>query len=251
MQLQTPDNETCCRPRRPGSRLGRPGSTGNGKTIAVIDTGIDYPHANFGGPGTGGATRPTPKTTVVEDPPSFGANAPKVIAGWDFAGDAYDAAGETAPRPSPAVSGSRFAHCVYTDGSNGHGSHVSGIATGYGVPPTAPPTAGPTTRAPTPTTSIGPGVAPEADLYAFRVFGCEGSIDLTTEAIQWVAEKLPHRRHQHVVGSAIRPKGTHPRWPHHQRRRGSVVTSAGKYGPSRTSRARPGTAMGAIAYRGG
>ena len=28
------------------------GATGNGQTIAVIDAGIDYTHANFGGPGT-------------------------------------------------------------------------------------------------------------------------------------------------------------------------------------------------------
>ena len=28
------------------------GDTGNGQTIAVIDTGIDYTHANFGGAGT-------------------------------------------------------------------------------------------------------------------------------------------------------------------------------------------------------
>ena len=32
---------------------------------------------------------------------------------------------------------------------------------------------------------VGPGVAPEVDLYAVRVFGCEGSTDVTVEAIDW------------------------------------------------------------------
>ena len=33
------------------------GDTGNGQTIAVIDTGIDYTHANFGGAGHRGRVR--------------------------------------------------------------------------------------------------------------------------------------------------------------------------------------------------
>src|SRR5207237_10480675 len=32
-------------------------------------------------------------------------------------------------------------------------------------------------------TSIGPGVAPKADLYAYRVFGCTGSTNVTVDAI--------------------------------------------------------------------
>ena len=30
---------------------------------------------------------------------------------------------------------------------------------------------------------VGPGVAPEADLYAVRVFGCEGSTDVVVLAV--------------------------------------------------------------------
>jgi hypothetical protein len=36
--------------------------------------------------------------------------------------------------------------------------------------------------------SIGPGVAPRADLYAVRVFGCEGSTDVVTEALDWAVD---------------------------------------------------------------
>jgi subtilisin family serine protease len=32
---------------------------------------------------------------------------------------------------------------------------------------------------------IGPGVAPLADLYMVRVFGCTGSTDVVTDAIDW------------------------------------------------------------------
>ena len=35
---------------------------------------------------------------------------------------------------------------------------------------------------------VGPGVAPEATLVALKVFGCEGSTDLVTDALEWVAQ---------------------------------------------------------------
>ena len=38
------------------------------------------------------------------------------------------------------------------------------------------------------TFSIGPGVAPKADLYAVRVFGCEGSTNVVIEAIEWAID---------------------------------------------------------------
>src|SRR5437879_10620819 len=34
----------------------------------------------------------------------------------------------------------------------------------------------------------GPGVAPKADLYAVRVFGCEGPTDVTVDAIEWAVD---------------------------------------------------------------
>src|SRR5207249_4359498 len=38
------------------------------------------------------------------------------------------------------------------------------------------------------TLKIGPGVAPKAQLYALRVFGCVGSTLLTTSAIEWAVD---------------------------------------------------------------
>ena len=35
---------------------------------------------------------------------------------------------------------------------------------------------------------IGPGVAPEAELYAIKIFGCEGSTNLVVEALDWALD---------------------------------------------------------------
>ena len=158
--------------------------------IAVIDTGIDYTHANFGGTGTveAYALANANDTTIGDagDAGFFGADAPKVKGGIDLVGDAYDGgadAGSPAliPHPDPDP-----LDCVFTDGSVGHGSHVSGTATGFGVLED-----GSTYTGPYDSTThdnefrIGPGVAPEADLYFVRVFGCDGSTEVTVDAIEW------------------------------------------------------------------
>src|SRR5262249_40387320 len=35
---------------------------------------------------------------------------------------------------------------------------------------------------------VGPGVAPKANLYSIRVFGCEGSTNETVDAIEWAGD---------------------------------------------------------------
>jgi subtilisin family serine protease len=58
---------------------------------------------------------------------------------------------------------------------NGHGSHVSGTATGFGVTNDGKTYHGPYDEAAyAGGFGIGPGVAPLADLYMIRVFGCTG-----------------------------------------------------------------------------
>src|SRR5256885_4667226 len=69
------------------------GLHGEGVKIAVIDTGIDYTHANFGGPGTVAAFQAAAATsTLPADPALFGPSAPRVKGGTDLVGDDYDAA---------------------------------------------------------------------------------------------------------------------------------------------------------------
>ena len=152
------------------------GATGSGQTIAVIDSGIDYLHANFGGPGTAEAFEDDDHT-VIEDG-SF--PTAKVIDGWDFVGDDFDAAGEDGsetPMPDPDP-----IDCF------GHGSHVAGTAAGLGVKTDHTTYTGPY-NANTYQTSfgIGPGVAPQAKLIALKIFGCEGSTIFTVDALEWVA----------------------------------------------------------------
>ncbi len=160
------------------------GLDGTGIKVGVIDTGIDYMHANFGGLAVSGVYT-TNDTTVITDTYNGNLMFPtmKVVGGWDFAGDDYDANPSNptynpipSPDPDPADCGD-------------HGSHVAGTAAGYGV------NANGTTFTGTYNSAldfsqfkIGPGVAPKAELYSLRVFGCEGSTDLTDQAIEWAVD---------------------------------------------------------------
>jgi len=69
-----------------------PGLHGEHVRIAVIDTGVDYTHANFGGPGTVAAFDAAFANSTL--PPIRSCSAPKrpkVKGGIDLVGDAYDA----------------------------------------------------------------------------------------------------------------------------------------------------------------
>lgn len=228
------------------------GYTGEGVKIAVIDTGIDYTHANFGGPGTVEAYEQADAsdTTIGDagDAGLFGPDAPKVKGGTDLVGDDYDASadpGEPALIPHPDADP---LDCPFTSGSVGHGSHVAGTATGLGVL-----ASGETYDGPYDSTAyeneftIGPGVAPEADLYFVRVFGCDGSTDVTVEAIDWAVENdmdvinmslgSPFGRSDDpsaVAATNAAAAGV------------SVVTSAGNSGSAPYITGSPGTGTGSI-----
>jgi subtilisin family serine protease len=165
---------------------GTPAFRGEGIKIAIIDTGVDYTHANFGGPGTVDAFNAAAATsTQPADPTLFGPKAPKVKGGTDLVGDDYDASSndpnKTTPHPDPNP-----LDC------NGHGSHTAGTATGFGVTNDHKTFQGPYNSAAYSTGFlIGPGVAPKADLYAVRVFGCTGSTNVVVDAIDWaIANKM-------------------------------------------------------------
>lgn len=159
---------------------GVPGYRGEGIKIAIIDTGIDYTHSDFGGPGTAGAFAfAQANSSAPADPSMFGPLAAKVKGGIDLVGDAYNA---NTPGSTPQPDPNPF-DC------NGHGTHVAGTATGFGVNLDGSTYAGPydTTTYNT-LFKVGPGVAPKADLYSVRVFGCAGSTNVVTDAIDWAVQ---------------------------------------------------------------
>jgi len=175
------------------------GLAGQGMRIGVIDTGVDYVHTNFGGRGlasdltTARSAATNPLTPGAPQAPGFQVTAgdgtvlfpsAKVVGGWDFVGDAYTGSGGGAtPKPDPNPE-----DCPSTLGG-GHGSHTSGTATGYGVNADGTTYTGPyDASVPFSSMRIGPGVAPRAQLYMLRVFGCTGSTALTTQAIDWAVD---------------------------------------------------------------
>jgi minor extracellular serine protease Vpr len=166
------------------------GKTGNGVKIAVLDTGVDYFHANLGGSGNP-AHFAADNHTIIE-PGSF--PTAKVVAGTDFVGDDFDASSDdpaaTTPRPDPDP-----VDC------NGHGSHVAGSAAGSGVLADGTTFTGPYDSS-TYSNSfrIGPGVAPKASIIAVRVFGCAGS---TSEAVLVAALNFAFSEGADVVNMSL------------------------------------------------
>jgi minor extracellular serine protease Vpr len=150
-----------------------PGLHGEHIKVAIIDTGIDYTHANFGGPGTVAAFQAAQSTsTMPANPALFGPGAPRVKGGYDLVGDAYTGGNTPQPDPNPL-------DC------NGHGSHTAGTAAGSGVTAAGSTFTGPyDLTTPGQSFIIGPGVAPEADIYSYRVFGCSGSTNVVVEALE-------------------------------------------------------------------
>lgn len=137
------------------------GYDGRGVKVAVLDSGIDYTHANLGGPGTTAAytachdaatTAPTGACAAL-----FGPNAPKVKGGYDFVGETWPNTPNTTPDPNPID-------------TEGHGTHVSDIIAGRSADKSHL------------------GIAPGADLYALKVCSavassCNGVAIL--QAIDW------------------------------------------------------------------
>jgi subtilisin family serine protease len=215
------------------------GYTGDGVKVAVIDTGIDYTHADFGGPGTVAAYDAAHAAEAQPaDPALFGPAAARVKGGTDLVGDDYDAddpASVPKPDPNPL-------DC------NGHGSHVAGTAAGSGVNADGSTYTGPY-DASTPSRSfkVGPGVAPKADLYAVRVFGCNGSTNVVVPAIDWAVDHGMNVINMSLGSSFGRADDPDAQAASNAVAAGVVVvTSSGNSGPSPYLTGSPGVGDGVV-----
>jgi subtilisin family serine protease len=215
------------------------GDTGAGQTIAVIDTGIDYTHANFGGPGTVEAFDDNDPTII--EPGTF--PTAKVIDGWDFVGNDYDP-GEGSDVPEPDADP---LDC------NGHGSHVAGTSAGFGVEADHSTYTGAYNKSTHATPFlIGPGVAPKAKLVALKVFGCDGGTNVLTDALEWVGQyNATHADAIDVINMSIGGLGGNEQ-PDAQASNTLVasgvvvVASAGNEGPNAFMTGSPGNATSVL-----
>jgi minor extracellular serine protease Vpr len=137
------------------------GFRGQGMHVGVIDTGIDYTHAMFGGAGAEDVyssidpSKPTPHFP----------NA-KVAGGKDFVGSGYGAGSgnfmDRIPKPDDNPID-----------ESGHGTHVAGTVAGVGDG-----------------VNTYDGVAPEAQLHALKVFGKNGGTSdvVVIAALEYAAD---------------------------------------------------------------
>ena len=159
------------------------GLDGSGVTIAIMDSGLDYTLPEFGG--------------------CFGAGC-KVRGGFDLVGDAYNATPGPAFHPVPEPDANPlpcdpdFADRAEVLGAGAsdaaHGTHVSGIAAADGRGHTAD--------------GQVVGVAPGAQLLAYRVFGCNGG---TESDVMIHAMELALADHADVLNMSIGAAFTN--WP--------------------------------------
>jgi subtilisin family serine protease len=144
-----------------GEVLHEKGFKGQGMRVGVIDTGIDYTHAMLGGSGLVGDYKKINPSLPSDQFPNN-----KVVGGTDFVGTDYDSASANPELRIPKPDSNPLDEA-------GHGSHVSGTIAGVGNG-----------------VSNYDGVAPEATLYALKVFGKEGSTDdsVVIAALEYAAD---------------------------------------------------------------
>jgi subtilisin family serine protease len=125
------------------------GTRGQGMRLALVDTGIDYTHKAFGGPGTVEAYESNDPNFI--EPGTF--PTAKVIGGHDFVGENYDVLDDD---PSNDIPREDFDPLD----ANGHGTHTGGTCCGFEVPG-----------------KVGQGVAPLVKIQAYKVWDEGNSTD--------------------------------------------------------------------------
>jgi len=158
----------------------RTGHFGDGVRIGIIDDGIDYTHAAFGGPGTKDAYTAIDSTKV--DSAYF--PTAKVVGGTDLVGNNYDMSGVAgSPIPVPDPNPISCGH---------HGTHGASIIASQGVNADGSTFTGDYSKLTGETVNkmrVGPGMAPRALLYSIKVFGCNGLTSaLTPKALDWALD---------------------------------------------------------------
>lgn len=122
------------------------GFTGKGMKVGIVDTGIDYTHSMLGGSGSAELFK-----SIDPAKPHAAFPNSKVVGGIDLVGTEFDSGSGDYKRHVPVPDENPL-------DQGGHGSHVAGTVAGIGD--------GQKTYS---------GVAPEASLFAIKVFGAEGS----------------------------------------------------------------------------
>ncbi|MFN2251441.1 MAG: S8 family peptidase [Anaerolineae bacterium] len=154
------------------------GYLGAESVVAVVDTGVDYTHAAFGGPGTSAAYGAAAAAAETIDDTWDGVPlfpTARVIGGWDFVGPKYttpefctperEAAGQCTstphPDPDPLDQGA-------------HGTNVAGAAAGQAIE------------------GLARGMAPESSILALKIYGppdgaieTDETVDVLIDAIEW------------------------------------------------------------------
>jgi len=171
------------------------GNGGQNVAIAVIDSGVDYTHASFQGPGTrayyldaiGGAG-----PTTIGDTPGVFPNGPRVKGGYDWLGETWPN-GAVTPDPDPIDN----RQPGESGPGAGHGTNAASAAAGSAVP------AG----------GLQPGSAPEAFVLGYRgcaraASSCEGSALLNSiDSIVKYALGMPNEG-QPGADNPMLPEGT-------------------------------------------
>ncbi|MGO1346572.1 MAG: S8 family serine peptidase, partial [Bifidobacterium psychraerophilum] len=181
------------------------GNTGKNTNIAIVDTGLDYTHADFGGAGTTAAydTALASKGDPLTDSALTGLlDTKKFKGGYDFAGTNYNPDSTDPAIYTPSADANPI------DGKGGHhGTHVAGTALGYGVNADGTTYRGDYSKlseTELQSMEVGPGSAPEAGVYSLKVFGDNGgTTGLVGEALDWVGEQIANGTSINIVSMSV------------------------------------------------